>query len=165
VRLIDPFLVELEQEGQTTKRVLDRIPDDKLTWKPHPKSFSLGQLGLHIASLPGNLAAMAVQESMEAPNFSQVEGKSRKEMVDVYSAGLQSAKETLSKMDDARLMSSWNLTKNGAVILSMPRAALIRSIMLNHAYHHRGQLSVYLRMLDVPVPSIYGPSADENPFG
>jgi len=165
VRLIDPFLAELEQEGQTTKRVLDRIPDDKLTWKPHPKSFSLGQLGLHIASLPGNLAAMAVQESMEAPNFSQVEGKSRKEMVDVYSAGLQSAKETLSKMDDARLMSSWNLTKNGAVILSMPRAALIRSIMLNHAYHHRGQLSVYIRMLDVPVPSIYGPSADENPFG
>jgi uncharacterized damage-inducible protein DinB len=165
MRLIDPFLVELEQEGQTTKRVLDRIPDDKLSWKPHPKSFSLGQLGLHIASLPGNLAAMAAQESMEAPNFSQVEGKSRREIVDVHSTGLQSAKETLDKMDDARLMSSWNLTKNGAVILSMPRAALIRSIMLNHAYHHRGQLSVYLRMLEVPVPSIYGPSADENPFG
>ncbi len=164
MRLADSILMEIDQEAQTTKRVLERIPDDKLAWKPHPKSHSLGQLALHIASVPGSVAAAAVPDSMEAPNFSQPEAKSRQEVLDTFSKGLESAKDTLKKMDDARLTSMWSLTKNGKVIMSVPRIAFIRSILMNHNYHHRGQLSVYLRMLDVPVPSIYGPSADENPF-
>jgi uncharacterized damage-inducible protein DinB len=156
--------MEIDQEAQTTKRVLDRIPESKLTWKPHPKAFSLGQLGLHIASAPANIAAAAAQDSFEAPNFAQPEAKSRQEILDTFSKGMESAKSTLKKMDDARLMSMWSLTKNGKVLMSVPRIGFIRSILMNHMYHHRGQLSVYLRILDIPVPSIYGPSADENPF-
>jgi uncharacterized damage-inducible protein DinB len=102
---------------------------------------------------------------MEAPNFTQPEAKSRQEVMDAFSKSQTDAKNTLSKMDDARLAAMWSLTKNGKVIMSVPRIEFIRSILLNHNYHHRGQLSVYLRLLDVPVPSIYGPSADENPFG
>jgi uncharacterized damage-inducible protein DinB len=86
------------------------------------------------------------------------------EVLDTFSKSLESAKDALKKMDDARLMSMWNLTKNGKVEMSIPRIGFIRSILMNHNYHHRGQLSVYLRILNVPVPSIYGPSADENPF-
>jgi uncharacterized damage-inducible protein DinB len=162
--LVDSILMEIDQEAQTTKRVLERIPADKLAWKPHPKSFSLGQLALHIASLPSGAAAAVVPDTREVPNFSQPEPKSRQEVMDTFSNSLESAKETLKKMDDARLMATWKLTKNGKILMSVPRIAFIRSILMNQIYHHRGQLSVYLRMLDVPVPSIYGPSADENPF-
>jgi len=164
MKLADTMLMELDQEAQTTKRVLDRIPEDKLSWKPHPKAFSLGQLALHIASVPASVAAAAVPDTMEAPNFSQPEPKSRQEVLDTFSKSLESARAALKKMDDARLNSTWSLTKNGKVLMSVPRIAFLRSILMNHNYHHRGQLSVYLRMLDVPVPSIYGPSADENPF-
>jgi uncharacterized damage-inducible protein DinB len=162
--LVDSVLAELDQEAGTTKRVLDRIPDDKLAWRPHPRSRSLGQLALHIASAPGNVATLAMQDTVEAPNFSQPEPKSRQEVLDTFSKSLESAKNTLKKMDDVRLTSMWSLTKNGKVLMSVPRIGFLRSILMNHVYHHRGQLSVYLRMLDVPVPSIYGPSADENPF-
>ena len=164
MKLADSILMKLDQEAQTTKRVLDRIPDDKLAWKPHPKSYSLGQLALHIASVPGNVATAAVQDTMEAPNFTQPQPESRREILDTFAKSLADAKDTLKKMDDARLMSMWSLTRNGKVLMSVPRIGFIRSILMNHSYHHRGQLSVYLRMLDVPVPSIYGPSADENPF-
>ncbi len=165
MRIVDSILMELDQEGQTTKRVFDRIPNDKLSWKPHPKSFSLGQLGLHIAAAPGNVASLAAQDIVEAPTFSQLEAKSRQEIVETFSKSLESAKDTLNKMDDARLMAPWTLTKDGKVLMSIPRIGFIRSVLMNHLYHHRGQLSVYLRILEVPVPSIYGPSADENPFG
>lgn len=164
MKLADTMLMELDQEAQTTKRVLDRIPEDKLSWKPHPKAFSLGQLALHIASVPASVTAAAVPDTMEAPNFSQPEPRSRQEVLDTFSKSLESARAALKKMDDARLNSTWSLTKNGKVLMSVPRIAFLRSILMNHNYHHRGQLSVYLRMLDVPVPSIYGPSADENPF-
>jgi uncharacterized damage-inducible protein DinB len=164
MKMIDPILAEMEHEAQTTRRVLDRVPENKLAWKPHPRSYSLGQLALHVASLPGNVAALAVPDTRETGNFSQPEPKSRQEILDTFSKSLESAKETLKKMDDARLMSTWTLTKNGKVVMSVPRIGFLRSILMNHNYHHRGQLAVYLRMLDVPVPSIYGPSADENPF-
>jgi uncharacterized damage-inducible protein DinB len=124
----------------------------------------LGQLALHIASTQGNVAALAAMDTVEAPVFSQPEAQSRQEILDTFSKSLESAKETLGKMDDARLTAPWTLTRNGKTIMSVPRIGFVRSVLLNHLYHHRGQLSVYLRMLEVPVPSIYGPSADENPF-
>src|SRR5882672_11558869 len=164
MRLVDSILMEIEQEAQTTKRVLDRIPEDKLAWKPHPKAFSLGQLALHIAAAPGNLSAAIAQDSFEVPGFTQAEAKNRQEVLDTFSKSHETVKGTLKKMDDAKLMAMWSLTKNGKVLMSVPRVGFIRSILMNHMYHHRGQLSVYLRILDVPVPSIYGPSADENPF-
>jgi uncharacterized damage-inducible protein DinB len=164
MRLADSILNEIDQEAQITKRVLERVPEGKYSWRPHPKSFSLGQLALHIASVQGNVAALAAQDTVEAPVFTQAEAKSRQEILDAFSKSLDDAKDTLGKMDDARLMGTWTLTKDGKTIMSVPRIGIVRSILLNHVYHHRGQLSVYLRMLDVPVPSIYGPSADENPF-
>jgi uncharacterized damage-inducible protein DinB len=156
--------MEIEQEAQTTKRVLDRIPEHKRSWKPHPKALSLGQLALHIAVAPGNLSIAIAQDSFEVPNFAQAEAKSRQEILDTFSKSHETVKGTLKKMDDAKLMAMWSLTKNGKVLMAVPRVGFIRSILMNHMYHHRGQLSVYLRILDVPVPSIYGPSADENPF-
>lgn len=164
MKLAEQIVAELENEAQTTKRLLERIPDEKLSWKPHVKSFSLGQLALHIAAVPGGIAAAVMNDTMEAPNFAQEEGRSRDEVLKTFAKSITAAKDTLNKMDDSKLNSSWSLTKNGRTIMSMPRVAVVRSIMMNHVYHHRGQLSVYLRLLDVPIPSIYGPSADENPF-
>jgi uncharacterized damage-inducible protein DinB len=162
--IADSLLMEFDQEAQTTKRVLERIPDEKLAWKPHPKAFSLGQLALHIASGPGQIVAAASQDTAEAPNFAQPEAKSRQEVLETFSKSMASARTGLKNMDDARLMSEWTLTRNGKTLMAVPRIAFLRSILMNHTYHHRGQLSIYLRMLEVPVPSIYGPSADENPF-
>jgi len=164
MRLIDPILMELDQEAQTTKRVLERVPQEKFSWKPHPKSYSLGQLAMHIASAPGIVAGAAGKDTYEISGGPPPEPKSHKELMDTFSANLTSAKDALNDLDDARLMSTWNGMVNGKVVLSIPRIGLVRAILLNHWYHHRGQLSVYLRLLDVPVPSIYGPSADENPF-
>ena len=162
--LAESLLMEFDQEAQTTKRVLERVPDDKLTWKPPPTSFSLGQLAQHIASGPGQIAAAVVPDTFEFPNSPRPEAKSRQEVLETFSKSMASARATLKSMDDARLLSDWTLTKNGKVLMSVPRIGFLRSILMNHTYHHRGQLSVYLRMLEVPVPSIYGPSADENPF-
>ncbi len=164
MRLIDPILMELEQEAQTTKRVLERVPEDKLAWRPHPKSWSLGQLALHVANIPGGVATIASQESFEMPSFEQPEAKSRAEILDTFAKGLAAAKELLSTLDDARATSTWTLTKGGKPIMAVPRVGVYRMIMLNHQYHHRGQLALYIRLINVPVPSIYGPSADENPF-
>jgi uncharacterized damage-inducible protein DinB len=162
--IADSILLKLDQEAQTTKRVLERIPEDRLTWRPHPKSFSLGELALHIAAAPGNVAALASQDIAEVPNFTRSEPKNRKEVMDTFSKSIESAKDALKRMDDTRLTATWTFRKDGKVLLSVPRMGFLRSVLMNHTYHHRGQLSVYLRMLDVPVPSIYGPSADENPF-
>ena len=162
--IVDSILMEMEQEGKTTQRVLERIPEDKLSWKPHAKSYSLGQLGLHIARGQGFLADAVSQDTFEIGNLSQPEPKNKKEILDVFAQSTAYAKQTLAKLDDSRMMANWTATRGGKVLMSTPRIGFIRAVVLNHFYHHRGQLSVYLRLLDVPVPSIYGPSADENPF-
>jgi uncharacterized damage-inducible protein DinB len=166
MRIIDPILMELDQEARTTRRVLERVPNDKMGWKPHPKSMSLGQLSLHIAQVPGVIAGFVTGPTLEMRDrFEQAPAKSTAEVLSALDTSLARAKEIIGGLDDATAMSSWSLTKNGKTLMSMPRVAVLRAIMLNHWYHHRGQLSVYLRELDVPIPSIYGPSADENPFG
>ncbi len=162
--IADAIVMELDQEAKTTQRVLERIPEDKLLWKPHATSYSLGQLGLHIARAQGALAEAVNKDSIEAPNFAQPEAASRKEILDTFTKCTGDAKQIISKMDDNRIMGMFSVTKNGKAVMTVPRIGFIRAIMMNHIYHHRGQLSVYLRMLEVPVPSIYGPSADENPF-
>lgn len=161
----DALIGELEQEAVTTRRVLERVPADKLTWKPHAKSMSLGQLALHVAEAPGNIAQMAVLNPAPAPeSFDQPEAASGDQLLPALEASLTKAKEALSGFDDAAMMETWSIAAGDKTLMSMPRIGWLRAIMLNHWYHHRGQLSVYLRLLDVPVPSIYGPSADENPF-
>ena len=165
MRIVDPYLMELDREAGTTRRVLERVPDDKLAWKPHQKSMSLGQLSLHIAQVPGAIAGFVTEPTLEAPaKFVQEAARSTGEVMSALEASLVKAKEVLGGMDDATAMSTWTLTREGRTLMSMPRIAVVRAIMLNHWYHHRGQLSVYLRELNVPLPSIYGPSADENPF-
>lgn len=164
MRIVDPILMELEQEAQTTKRVLERVPEEKLAWRPHPTSWSLGQLALHLANIPGGVANLSQPDTMELPPFEQAEAKSKAEILDTFAKGLAGAKEMLKGMDDSRATALWTCTKGGKPIMTVPRVGLYRTVMLNHQYHHRGQLAVYLRMLSVPVPSIYGPSADENPF-
>ena len=161
---IDPILMEIEQESKVTQRVLDRVPEDKLTWKPHPRSSSLGQLAMHIAVGQGRLAEILSKDTHEIGAITQPQPASRKEILEAFTQNTSAALQTLKKLSDSQLMSNWTLTKGGKVLLSAPRVGVIRSILMNHFYHHRGQLSVYLRMLEVPVPSIYGPSADENPF-
>ena len=162
--LIDGLLQELEQEAQTTRRVLERVPQAHLGWKPHDKSMSVGQLALHIATVPGNVAQMIAQPSMQAPKFIQPSATQVSELVPALDNSVRQARAALSGMDDAAVTAIWRVFDGDREILSMPRIAALRAIMLNHWYHHRGQMSVYLRQLNVPVPSIYGPSADENPF-
>lgn len=163
--VMENTLAELDQESLTTKKLLERVPEEWLSWRPHPRAYSLGQLALHIATIPSGIAAAAAQDSIELPAFAQPEAKSRAEILEAFAKGLSEAKEKLAGIDDTTAFSTWTAKKNGTVVMSVPRIAFVRAILLNHNYHHRGQLSVYLRLLDVPVPSIYGPSADENPFG
>ena len=167
-RMIDSILSELEQEAKTTLRVLERVPDDNLSWRPHEKSMSLGQLALHIARTPSGIARLIAVDSYElSPDaFTNMpEAANRAEIITTFQKGLEEASEILNKIDDAAATATWTLSRGGKQMMAVPRIGFIRSILLNHSYHHRGQLSVYLRLLNVPVPSIYGPSADENPFG
>jgi uncharacterized damage-inducible protein DinB len=161
---IDRLLQELAQEAQTTKRVLERVPGDKLTWRPHEKAMSLGQLSLHVATLPGNVAEIARQSPFPVPEFNQPSATSAAELIPALEDSVAKAQTILRAMDDETLGSTWRLMDGDREAMALPVGAILRSIMLNHWYHHRGQLSTYLRALGVPLPSIYGPSADENPF-
>ena len=163
-RAIDALLQELEQEARTTRRVLERVPADKLAWKPHDKSMSLGQLALHVATTPGNVAEISQQSPFPAPKFTHESAKSAAELVPALEKSVARAREILGSMDDADLGKIWRVVEGDQEVMAIPVGAVLRTIMLNHWYHHRGQLSVYLRQVGALVPSIYGPSADENPF-
>jgi uncharacterized damage-inducible protein DinB len=165
MKMIDGLLAELEQEAQTTRRVLERIPQAHLSWRPHPKSMSLGQLALHVATVPGNVAELAARDTIpEPPDFVQAEAATAAELVPSLTESVAKARRALGEFDDVRMGAMWRLQSGGRDIMAMPRVAFVRAIMLNHWYHHRGQLLVYLRMLNQSVPSVYGPTADENPF-
>ena len=166
IKMLEPMLGEIQQEAATTRRVLERVPADKLAWKPHPKSMSVGQLALHIASIPGSISKLAQVDvfDVSAANFDPPNPAGMEEILTTLETGVQSAGQYLEGMSESSAMGNWRMTAGPKEIFSMPRVALLRSILLNHWYHHRGQMSVYLRLLDVPVPVIYGRSADENPF-
>jgi len=162
--IANTLLAELEQESQTTRRVLERVPQEHLAWKPHAKSMSLGQLALHIAIAPGNVAEMVSRDTVDPPKGVFPEAATAAELVPALEASVAKARHHLGGLDDDAMRATWRMTSGGRDLLAMPRAAFARAVMLNHVYHHRGQLLVYLRLLDVPVPSVYGPTADENPF-
>ncbi len=164
--LIDGLLKELDEEAVTTRRVLERVPDDQLTWRPHEKGRTLGELALHVAMVPGAVAELVSSPSpAQAPQFTDPKPASASSLVPALDESIARAKRALSRMDDAAVLAPWRMMQGDRELFSIARLALLRSVMLNHWYHHRGQLTVYLRALGVPVPSIYGPSADENPFG
>jgi uncharacterized damage-inducible protein DinB len=158
------LVAELTQEAATTRRVLERVPEDKLTWAPHRKSMTLGQLALHIASLTGGVAEFLSSSPQEVPTFDRPEAKSRAEIMAALEESVANAKAKLDSWSDDDLMAEWKMMRGQDTLIATPRIGMVRSVMLNHWYHHRGELLVYLRLLDVPVPSVYGPSADENPF-
>ena len=162
--IIQALQQELDVEMETTRRVLERVPGDRLSWKPHDKSMSLGQLALHIATLPGAIAEMSQHSPFTMPRFTQPSASTAAELVPALEESVANAKRHLGTLDDAALTKMWRLVDGDRELFAVPIGGLFRSVMLNHWYHHRGQLSVYLRQLNVPVPSIYGPSADENPF-
>jgi uncharacterized damage-inducible protein DinB len=161
------FLAELEQELEGTRRVLDRIPEDQLAWKPHAKCRTVGELALHIANVPGVFADMLTVEEFQLPDFDEQQDPSPATKAEILGALDEAAakiRAVLDGMSDADFGTMWRVVKGDREIMALPKAAVARSFLLNHWYHHRGQLTVYLRMLDVPVPSVYGPTADENPF-
>jgi uncharacterized damage-inducible protein DinB len=164
--LATPMIEELREEALTTKRLLERVPGEKLSWRPHPKSMTLGELTLHVASIPGNLATLAQLSEFDASqaNFQPPAPHDLAEIHAALEQSLRTAEATLGGMSDESALEKWRLTMRGNELFAKPRVGMLRSLMLNHWYHHRGQLSVYLRLLDVPVPVIYGRSADENPF-
>jgi uncharacterized damage-inducible protein DinB len=159
----DALLRELENEAKTTRRVLERVPVAKLAWKPHEKSMSLGQLAQHVASTPGAIASSSIPDSYRVEDFKpDPEPTGVEEILKTHEASMATAKSVLAGLDEAKAMAQWSMTAGGQPILTLPRIDWLRTYMLNHWYHHRGQLSVYLRELNVPVPAMYGPSADEQ---
>jgi uncharacterized damage-inducible protein DinB len=163
--MTNALIQELDMEAVTTRRLLERVPDAQLNWKPAEKSRTLGELAWHIAVNPGSVASLAATTPVQFPGFTpDPSPKTAAELLPALDASVTRAKDVLAQMDDAAMMATWTLMGGDRQIMAIPRIAFLRSIMLNHWYHHRGQLSVYLRELGVPLPSIYGPTADENPF-
>lgn len=159
----DALLAEYDHEMGTTRKLLERVPDDKLSWKPHQKSMSLGGLATHLGNIPNWADTILTEPAFDlssAPPNLEPKG-SRAEILDAFDAA---ARKTRGLMDrtDAEYSARWTLKRGGQEMFSMPRIAAFRSFVLSHVIHHRGQLSVYLRLNDIPVPAIYGPSADEG---
>ena len=163
----DTLLSELEQEARTTRRVLERLPAEHLDWRPAPAGMRLGQLAWHVATIPGNISQLAQWDALEAAgvDFEPRMPASADEVMPAYEGALETARTYLRGLTEEAADSRWRLTENGREIFTVPRGVLIRTLLFNHWYHHRGQLSVYYRCLGVPVPAIYGRSADEKLFG
>jgi uncharacterized damage-inducible protein DinB len=160
--IVDALLPEFDHEMTTTRKLLERVPEDRFEWKPHAKSMALGALATHLATLAswGDIALN--QSEIDVGTTPQATlAKSRAELLARFDQYVAATRAALVSTSDAELMAPWSLKRHGETIFTMPKAAVWRSFVLNHVIHHRGQLSVYLRLNDVPVPSIYGPSADE----
>ena len=167
--IIDALLPEFEHEMANTRRVLDRVPNDRLDWRPHPKSWTMGALATHLATLPSWTVETLNRTELDLapegkPPARPTEATSREELLARFDGHLASARTALTGVSDAALFQTWTLLSGGKQILSLPRAAVLRSFVLSHTIHHRAQLGVYLRLNNIPVPAIYGPSADEAGF-
>lgn len=161
---IEELLDELEHEAQATRRVLERVPGDRLNWRPHPKSFTLGQLALHVATLPGAIADVATWPSFDVRlQVPRPSPENTAELLGAFARSIADARATLEGMDDAALASPWSMVDGDRELWTMPRRDFLRSVLFNHWYHHRGQLTVYLRQVGALVPATYGDTADEKP--
>ncbi len=162
----EALIAELDQEAATTRRVLEWVPGAHLAWRPHAKSMSLGQLALHVATIPGDLSRLAATDGGDAAgiDFEPPVPTTAEELLSNLDRSVSSAKDFLRNLSQSEADAPWRLTSRGRDIYTVPRLGIVRSLMLNHWYHHRGQLTLYLRLLDVPVPAVYGRSADENLF-
>ncbi len=167
MNISEMLLPEFDQEMANTRKTLERIPEDKVAWKPHERSMTLGRLAGHLAEMPG-WAVMSIQHEqvdIAPPGSPPPQGttaKSRQEALDLFDKNRAEARAAIAGASNEHLMKPWTLLAGGRTILTMPRAAVLRSFVMNHMIHHRAQLSVYLRLNNIPVPSLYGPSADEG---
>lgn len=161
------FLPEFDQETANTRKTLERVPDDKWDWKPHAKSGSLGWLAGHVATLPDWIAVTIQTDQLDfapttGPRYEPPKTRNRKELVEVFDRLSANARVAIAGASDEHLMKPWTLLMGGKTLFTMPRAAVLRGFGFNHIIHHRGQLTMYLRTLDIPLPALYGPSADEQ---
>jgi uncharacterized damage-inducible protein DinB len=163
--LTESLVSEMQREAKSTRAVLERVPEESLSWTPHPKSLTLGQLAYHVAVVPRGIADLLDPLVSEAPKVPRPEATSRAELLSALEESIAHAVGKLRAWGDEGLRAVWQMTVGGNKVIEAPRLGMVRSLMLNHVYHHRGQLTVYLRLLDVPLPPVYGPTADENPFG
>lgn len=162
--LKDSLMAEFQFESQLTRKMLDRLPDGKFDYKPHDKSFSLGQLANHIADIPNWVSATLDASELDFGNseYKLPENATKAELLKAFDESVAKAMESFKNFDDSSLSDDWTLKNGEQVFFTMPKAQVLRGFVLNHNVHHRGQMSVYLRLNDVPVPAIYGPSADES---
>jgi uncharacterized damage-inducible protein DinB len=160
--LVDALLPEYDRETGTTRRLLERVPDEKLTWAPHQRSMTLGRLASHLAEIPAWARRIVGESEFDMNGSSQpLECTSREDILRVFDRHVGEARAAIALKTDAELMAPWTLKKEGHEVFTVPKLSVLRSFLINHLIHHRGQLSVYLRLNDVPVPAIYGPGADE----
>ena len=161
--MIDTLVAEFDREAAVTRRVLERVPEDRLSWQPHAKSMSLARLAGHITELPAWGPTILQQDDFDfaAAGYEPFIPQSRDELLASFEAAVEKLHGSAAGVPDERLFQTWRLRRGEEVVLEMPAVAALRGFILSHSIHHRGQLSVYLRLLDVPVPAIYGPSADE----
>lgn len=167
--LSQTLLPEYDQEMATTRRVLERVPEDQLGWQPHEKSMPFGRLATHVAELAGWARTILQNDSLDlAPpgggGYQPHASSSRNELLEMFDKNVAASRAAIESTDDAAFMQKWTLLKGGQTIFTLPRVAVLRTMLLNHIIHHRGQLTVYLRLTGTPVPSVYGPSADEAIF-
>jgi uncharacterized damage-inducible protein DinB len=163
------LLAEFDHEMTSTRRVLERVPDDRLDWRPHPKSRQLGPLASHIAAIPHRTVDVMETESLDASPQGAAPPRpapaaSRQEILERFDANVAAARAALAGAADAHLVQPWSFLAGGHPMFTLPRIGAVRALVLSHIIHHRAQLGVYLRINDVPVPAIYGPSADEGAF-
>ncbi len=163
---VDGLLPEFDHEMANTRKTLERIPDAKFGWKPHPKSSPMGQLASHLANIPSWVETTIEHDSMDVAGpdgkgLQTPQAKSTRELLEIFDKNVKAALATLAKTKDDHLMKPWSLLNGKKTVFTMPRVAVLRSFIMNHNVHHRAQLGVYLRLNDLPVPAIYGPSADE----
>ena len=164
------MLSEFDEEMKNTRKVLERCPDEKWNWKPHEKSGTLGWLASHVGTVPEWITMTINTEELDyapvgGPAFEPPKITNRKELLAAFDKGAIEARAALAKVSDADMAKGWKLLAGGQEIFTMPRVACIRGMCLNHLIHHRAQLTVYFRLVGVPVPGLYGPSADENQLG
>ena len=164
--MMDLMIRELDQEGATTLRMLERVPEDRLEWAPHAKSMTLGQLALHVAGLVGGISALLELDGFDTDQIGAGAGQpeSKAQILQAFAESQPVARERLAGLSEEQAAAPWTLASGGVEVFTVPRIGVARSLMFNHLYHHRGQLSVYLRLLDVSVPVTYGRTADETSF-
>ena len=160
------MLPEYDSEMATTRKLLERVPFDKADWKPHEKSFSMAELASHLRNMAGWMAVTCESDELDTgPDFKPPPlATSAEELLAAFDKATAEGREALAGVSDEAMMQTWSLKHAGQALFSMPKVACIRGMILNHMIHHRGQLSVYLRLNDVPLPSIYGPTADDRSF-